>query len=112
MVISSPTKDQLLETGPDLGDFFRDWMSLIVEQRLKGQARLSQFHGDRQYLVTREKSLELETRFIRFCDFFLTGTELSKSWICEVQSLVNKRLQCLSEDFVFNKHYLTGSLYA
>ena len=99
--------DQMLEAPrPDAGEYFREWMSIKVKQKLKGYVRLTQFAGYRDSLVTREMALQFEKGELRHVNIGLDQFDTTDFYKCKLEASVNERLRVLSQEFIFNKHYL------
>ena len=96
----------------DAGDYFREWMSVLVKRKLEGYVRLTQFAGYRDSLVTREMALQFEKGEIPYVNVDLDEFDETDFYKCKLTSSVNARLQILSQEFILNKHYLTGNQHA
>ena len=94
---------------PDVGEYIREWMSSSVNEKLKGYVRLSQFDGNRSSLVTKEVALEYEKREETYINVGLDEFDPTDFYQCKLEASVNERLQVLSQEFLYDKHYLTGN---
>ena len=88
----------------DAGEYFREWMSVLVKRKLEGCARLTQFSGYRDSLVTREMALQFEKGEIPYVNVGLDENDETDFYKCKLTASVNERLQILSQEFIFNKH--------
>ena len=94
---------------PDVGEYIREWMSSSVNEKLKGYVRLSQFDGNRSSLVTKEVALEYEKREETYINVGLDEFDPTDFYQCKLEASVNERLQVLSQEFLYDRHYLTGN---